>query len=840
MRQTRSRANLERVVMSADWTSFADAERVLGLANDPRPAWLWSGNGTKLVWHNHAATLFGAKLKSSGLKRADNPQPVRGQASRILRLGLTGRPLLSRVQFLAGRKPLSATCTCTPLDFGGERPHLLVVGVDPIDPKILELDPIAQAEKPDETPEADAKIESAQVDDATARPVVPQATEAEAQAVSDDVEPVEPEDAEDAVDTHTVTAPSALDSRGLSSLIDRLAEGSNLYAPLTEADDVGLLEPAVKPDTHVPPRDYAAIANDEAIEGEHAERGSDWPGEDEPEDEEAAFAADIASDEYTGSARLWQVTGRGLTSSTANQDHATPEDAPRPDDYAVEQSSRYNFEELSRILADRIGQPLAEDSTPEPKRPVHSGGSLVPLSDETLVLNRLPLGILIFRDQDILFANRALVDLTGYENATTLRALGLATVFPQVEGDDALGPVSQLLHRDGTKVPVTARLQSISWQGRSAFMLSARAQDQSDPLKEGEVRRFAALAARTAGQVFFEADAKGILTRIVLSGQRTMPVGISAGQPLTALVAAKDRMALNLFFDQGAKFSETERPAIALDGSHAGQTVTIFAEGRAGIASGYFGVIDETTPKAVSTTQPSTVPTVSLARISQELRRPLNTISGFSELIATEAFGPIDNPRYLEYARDIRVAGSAISALTDELDDLVRLTEGQMTLSPDDIDLFDLLNGCLVRVRGAAGTARVLLRSAISERLPRIKADRPTLQQAVLNMLASAINQAGEGAKVVLSAQRETDGAVTIHIRDSAKTPGALADQFVVFRDGLDKDGTVRQPAVSSIGLTLTRSLAAVNACFLSLDPAADSGTLMALTIPATLVVDVN
>src|SRR6202035_3579436 len=38
------------------------------------------------------------------------------------------------------------------------------------------------------------------------------------------------------------------------------------------------------------------------------------------------------------------------------------------------------------------------------------------------------------------------------------------------------------------------------------------------------------------------------------------------------------------------------------------------------------------------------------AQITHELRTPLNAILGFSETIRQQMFGPVTNPRYLEYA----------------------------------------------------------------------------------------------------------------------------------------------------------------------------------------------
>ena len=83
----------------------------------------------------------------------------------------------------------------------------------------------------------------------------------------------------------------------------------------------------------------------------------------------------------------------------------------------------------------------------------------------------------------------------------------------------------------------------------------------------------------------------------------------------------------------------------------------------------------------------------------------------------------------------------------------------------------------------------------------------------------------------------DDDGNVAIHVRDGAESGTDLGERFVVFRDGVDKDGEQLNPVRSSVGLALTRSLLAVNACTLSVDPTAGTGTLFSLLIPAELVV---
>jgi len=73
-------------------------------------------------------------------------------------------------------------------------------------------------------------------------------------------------------------------------------------------------------------------------------------------------------------------------------------------------------------------------------------------------------------------------------------------------------------------------------------------------------------------------------------------------------------------------------------------------------------------------------------------------------------------------------------------------------------------------------------------------------------------------------------------VRDSAERVIDMSERFVVFRDGLGRDGEVLAPVRSSVGLALTRSLLAVNACSLSVDPTSGVGTLFSLVIPAEAI----
>lgn len=661
-------------------------------------------------------------------------------------------------------------------------------------------------------------------------------------------------------------------SSRLSALLDRLAADEDLYTPLTADDDHPPVAPVAvdQADTDVAAEaEVSAPESDETTFDAAIEAAADEPAVEvadapvvlpaatglfrvtghgfrplAPEADATAPLEDLAEIEASAEAEdqadLARMDGAGepveSEATPLAEENASPASTQTLDTEVVERVSRYNFDELSRILNDRvadIGMPPAVPTTPTG---TSGTASLVNLGGETLVLNRLPLGILVFRDQQILFANRAITDMVGYESVEKLRAAGLAAVFPAAgpDGQEA-GPINHLVQRDGTLVPVTARLQSMSWQGRPALMLSASATEVRTG-HESAVSAFAQSLADIVGDGFFEATRSGVVKAITPKAvallEQTGPVD---GKPLTALIAAEDVPALRSFLDRPARFAETERPWLALRSAAGGSSITLFTQGQAGVVTGYFGFVRaRTAPQLRLSGTPDADPAL-LGRISRGVRRPLNTIIGFADML--HAAGPeIDAERLADYARDISHAGQDIAALVDELEDYARLRDGRYLPQRATIELTELLEGCVLRIRQHASNGRVLVRNAISETLPRLTADRASLEQAVLNLLASAIDQTPAGGAVVISAQRTDEGGIAVHVRDSSSHNVDMGERFVVFRDGMGRDGQALTPVRSSVGLALTRSLLAVNAFSLSVDPAGEHGMLFTLTIPADLV----
>ncbi|MHB1110731.1 MAG: hypothetical protein ACYCZU_10495, partial [Devosia sp.] len=500
--------------MNAEWIKSPMARRVLVHWADVRPAWLWSEDGRSLRWRNAAARFFNGKLKKHGPKLAPEPVPIKGQVARLIRLGSVGRSSLSRIQFLAGEKPVSATCTVTPLEMPDGNKALLIVDVDPVESELLATsteqagDSLAEALFPPDAeyllvedgrlaggsrrglgrfgpaieqggipalPESEfATVELAgarviltrfkagprdtllllleaadtdatedRIEDARAEEglaALDERAPVHGESVMPDGEPVEPllpmglpplnaatEEAgadldhgieEDEYWAEPIEPPAVGPGRSLSSLFDRLADHDELYAPLPDNDEGPREEPSPEQPAGESTGSAGIVTHDDAPDVISAViEFADDPEELEVEPE-------------TPTRVTYRVIGRGFTPIPSEEPPPRVDEGPDeprseppvgettsevpPDPEIVERVSRYNFNELSRILADRVGTETAPPGEPveieAPIEPVHmpvrraTDRALVNVAAETFILNRLPLGIMVFRDQQVLFA----------------------------------------------------------------------------------------------------------------------------------------------------------------------------------------------------------------------------------------------------------------------------------------------------------------------------------------------------------------------------------------------------------------------------------------------------
>ena len=146
--------------------------------------------------------------------------------------------------------------------------------------------------------------------------------------------------------------------------------------------------------------------------------------------------------------------------------------------------------------------------------------------------------------------------------------------------------------------------------------------------------------------------------------------------------------------------------------------------------------------------------------MSHELRTPLNAIIGFSELMRTEALGPLGVPQYLEYMNDINGSGQQLIQIINDILDMSKIEAGELTPIEDEFDFARAADTSIRLVSDRAQKGEVTLLNSVSGDIPPLCADERMIKQILLNLLSNAVKFTPEGGMVELSADADTRGFV--------------------------------------------------------------------------------
>ncbi|HEY6256942.1 MAG TPA: histidine kinase dimerization/phospho-acceptor domain-containing protein [Xanthobacteraceae bacterium] len=221
-----------------------------------------------------------------------------------------------------------------------------------------------------------------------------------------------------------------------------------------------------------------------------------------------------------------------------------------------------------------------------------------------------------------------------------------------------------------------------------------------------------------------------------------------------------------------------------------------------------------------------------LARLSHEIRNPLNAIIGFSEVMAQEKLGPVGNERYRQYARDIHNCGTQLLSLVNDLIDLTRIEAGKIELDLAGVALNPLTQQCVAIMRPQANRARVIIRTSLSPALPGVVADARALQRVVLDLISHSSRLAGAGGQVIVSTTRTDLGEVILRLRDSGSgmSESEIAGAFAPF--GQVATSVHRIAGGTGLGLPLTKALIEANGATFGIRSVPLAGTLIEVTFP--------
>ncbi len=223
-----------------------------------------------------------------------------------------------------------------------------------------------------------------------------------------------------------------------------------------------------------------------------------------------------------------------------------------------------------------------------------------------------------------------------------------------------------------------------------------------------------------------------------------------------------------------------------------------------------------------------------LANMSHELRTPLNAIIGFSEMLHSGYFGPL-NPKQKERINDINLCGSHLLQLITDILEFSKGEAGKLELNEEKINLTEIVNETLRMMNEKIRAKNIKVHLDVEQGLPRIWGDKRKIRQILLNLLSNAVKFTPEEGSVKLVLRLDNQKNMTLIVSDTGigiaedKIATALSVFGQVHRDQ-SHEGT-------GLGLPLCRMFAELHGGKLAIGSVLGEGTTVRITLPKDRVI---
>ena len=218
-----------------------------------------------------------------------------------------------------------------------------------------------------------------------------------------------------------------------------------------------------------------------------------------------------------------------------------------------------------------------------------------------------------------------------------------------------------------------------------------------------------------------------------------------------------------------------------------------------------------------------------LANMSHELRTPLNAIIGFSDIMRSRLFGPLEG-RYAEYAALIHESGGHLLDLINDVLDMSKIEAERYALTLEAFDAREAVAAALRLTRVQADTARIALRGALPPEPLEVNADRRALKQIVLNLVSNALKFTPAGGQVNVIARAHED-MLEIIVADTG-VGIAPTDLERLGRPFEQAGGAEQRSMGTGLGLSLVRAFAELHGGTMTIKSRLGEGTAVSVKLP--------
>jgi signal transduction histidine kinase len=219
-----------------------------------------------------------------------------------------------------------------------------------------------------------------------------------------------------------------------------------------------------------------------------------------------------------------------------------------------------------------------------------------------------------------------------------------------------------------------------------------------------------------------------------------------------------------------------------------------------------------------------------IQHVSYELRSPLQTIIGFSELLS-DAAGSGLNPRQREYMDHIDSSSRSLLALINDILDLATVDAGIMSLDIGETDIAAVVASAVEGLRDRLSEQRIELTIDIPKDIGTFHVDEQRMRQILFNLVSNAVRFSNAGGHIRIAATQQENWIVFTIADDGVGIPDDVMP--AIFRP-FETRATQGRRGGAGLGLSIVKSLVELHGGGVDIRSEEGKGTTVTVRIPVT------
>ena len=222
--------------------------------------------------------------------------------------------------------------------------------------------------------------------------------------------------------------------------------------------------------------------------------------------------------------------------------------------------------------------------------------------------------------------------------------------------------------------------------------------------------------------------------------------------------------------------------------------------------------------------------------VAHELKNPMTSIKGYSELMAAGAVGPLTDAQK-GFLSTIHTNVERMRTIVEDLNDISKIEAGRLRLDPKPVRISEVLDAVIASTNRQVADKNQTISIEISTPDIQIMADKTRTEQIFINLVSNANKYTPEGGNITIKVrlQEKPDAMAVIEIHDNGIGISEADEPKIFSKFFRSEDDRARKATGAGLGLNITKNLVELQNGQIWFTSKIDHGSTFFVSLPAVV-----